>query len=414
MKPYLTLILLLPVFLTAGEYTLDQMVEHGLQNSYQVQKNELSSELSESSLNSAKWNLIPDASLNAGISQDLDPVGSASGTSSSAGFGISKNISLNDPAYFAYKNAKLDRETAEIRLNKAYQDYAYEVFQAYLETLSASKRKAALEENLAIQTRVWEQSKVLQQLGKSTPFEVKQAEIAVMNSRISIMQLENTIANSRSNLFAQVQMTDEGYPLRELEVDISKDVPAFSTEHMAELRLLEQEVKQSEISLKQNTLDFFPKLSLGYNFSRSVSGADFEFDKYNTSHGLNLNASYSLWNFFTNGETKTRVKINQQMLNLSYLDAVDNSRRSYENMTKELEYLLRLDELYSERLTQSREQIRIAEERYRLGMIQLLDLDKTRTDYISSDIEYHTNRYQIIQKQEAVNYLLSHQILGKW
>ena len=107
-------------------------------------------------------------------------------------------------------------------------------------------------------------------------------------------------------------------------------------EHM-ELRLLEQEVKQSEISLKQNTLDFFPKLSLGYNFSRSVSGADFEFDKYNTSHGLNLNASYSLLIFFTNGDTKTRVKINQLMLNLSYLDAVDNSRRA-ENMTKELEY----------------------------------------------------------------------------
>jgi outer membrane protein TolC len=83
-------------------------------------------------------------------------------------------------------------------------------------------------------------------------------------------------------------------------------------------------------------------------------------------------------------------------------------------MTKELEYLLRLDELYSERLTQSREQIRIAEERYRLGMIQLLDLDKTRTDYISSDIEYYTNRYQIIQKQEAVNYLLANKILGKW
>ncbi|HQQ68035.1 MAG TPA: TolC family protein, partial [Candidatus Cloacimonadota bacterium] len=83
-------------------------------------------------------------------------------------------------------------------------------------------------------------------------------------------------------------------------------------------------------------------------------------------------------------------------------------------ITQELEYLLRLDELYLERLTQSREQIRIAEERYRLGMIQLLDLDKTRTDYISADIEYNTNRYQIIQKQEAVNYLLSNKILGKW
>ncbi|HQQ67783.1 MAG TPA: hypothetical protein PLX77_03035, partial [Candidatus Cloacimonadota bacterium] len=79
MKRYLILILLLPVFLAAGEYTLDQMIEHGLHNSYQVQKNELNSDLSESSLNSAKWNLIPDANLNAGISQDLDPVGSASG-----------------------------------------------------------------------------------------------------------------------------------------------------------------------------------------------------------------------------------------------------------------------------------------------------------------------------------------------
>jgi hypothetical protein len=47
-------------------------------------------------------------------------------------------------------------------------------------------------------------------------------------------------------------------------------------------------------------------------------------------------------------------------------------------------------------------------------MIQLLELDKTRTDYIDADIAYYANRYQIIQKQEAVNQLLSKQILGKW
>ncbi|MDD2684323.1 MAG: TolC family protein, partial [Candidatus Cloacimonetes bacterium] len=200
----------------------------------------------------------------------------------------------------------------------------------------------------------------------------------------------------------------------DLEVDLEKSIPGFSTEQMTELRLLQQELKKNELSLHQNKLDYLPKVNLSYNFSRRVSGEDFEFDEYNSSHGLNLNLSYSLWNLFTNKESALRTKINQQMLNLSYDDTVDNSQRNYDLLSKELEYLLRLDELYSERLAQSTEQIRIAEERYRLGMIQLLDLDKTRTDYISADIEYNTNRYQIIQKQEALNYLLSNPILSKW
>jgi outer membrane protein TolC len=414
MKRCLILILIIPVFLCAGTYSLDQMIEYGLTHSYQVQKEELSSQLSSSSLRSAKWNLVPEANINAGLSQDLDPVGSNSGTSSTAGFEIGKTISLNDPAYFSYRNALVEADAAEIRLQRGYRSYAYDVFQAYLETLSAGKRKSALEENLAIQTRVLEQSRVLLQLGKTTPFEVKQSEIAVMNSRISIIQLENSIANSRAKLFALVQMTDDGHPLADLEVDLTKSVPAFSTTEMTELKLLEKDMKKNELSLTQNKLDYFPRVSLSYNFSRRVYGEDFNFDQYNTSHGLNLNLSYSLWNIFTNGESATRSKINRQMLALSYQDAVENNRRSYDNIAQELEYLLRLDELYEERLAQSTEQIRIAEERYRLGMIQLLDLDKTRTDYISSDIEYNTNRYQIIQKQEALNYLLSHQILGKW
>ena len=63
MKPYLTLILLLPVFLSAGEYTLDQMIEHGLQNGYRFKRMNSVLSCRENILNITKWNLIPDASL---------------------------------------------------------------------------------------------------------------------------------------------------------------------------------------------------------------------------------------------------------------------------------------------------------------------------------------------------------------
>ncbi|MDI3503212.1 MAG: outer membrane protein [Candidatus Cloacimonadota bacterium] len=414
MKHYLILIMLLPIVLAANVYTLDQLIEYGLGNSFQIQRAELSNNGSQSSLRSAKWNLVPEANLFAGMNQDLDPISGNSDLTSNTGFEIRKNISLNDAAYFNYRYANLDAQTADMELEQSYSSYAYQVFQAYVETLSATKRKSALEENLAIQNRVWEQSKVLLRLGKTTTFEVKQNEIAVMNSQISIIQLENTIENARSRLFALVQIEDLGYPLAELEIEIDKSVPEFSTEDMRELKILKQELKRNEINLKQNFLNHFPTTSLGYSYSRQVSGPDFDFDTYNTVHGVSLNLSYSLWNLFTNREEVTRAKINQQLAELSISDKIDTSRRDYDNIRKELTYLLRLDELYSERLQQSTEQIRIAEERYRLGLIQLLELDKTRTDYIAADIEFNANRYQIISKQEALNFLLSKQILGKW
>nr|MDK2850751.1 outer membrane protein [Candidatus Cloacimonadota bacterium] len=414
MKHCLILILMLPIALVANVYTLEQLIDHGMENSFQIQKEELNKSSSYSSFRSAKWNLIPNANLTGGINHDLDPISSSTSTTSSAGFEISKTISLNDPAYFNYRFAKLDRETADIALRQSYSNYAFQVFQAYVSVLSDTKRKSSLEKNLAIQMRVWEQNQVLQRLGKVTPFDVKQSEIAVMNSRISLIQLENTIKNGRDHLFGLVQMEDMGFPLAELDIEIEKGIPEYNTDDMLQIKLLEQDLKRHDINLTRSFLDYFPSMSLGYNYTREVGGADFDFDQYRTIHGLNLNLSYSLWNVFTNKESSTRTKINKDIALLNLAETEDQSRREYDNLKQKLEYLLRLDELYTERLQQAQEQIQIAEERYRLGLIQLLELDRSRTDYIDADIEYNSNLYQIIQTQEEINLLLSKSILGKW
>jgi len=102
------------------------------------------------------------------------------------------------------------------------------------------------------------------------------------------------------------------------------------------------------------------------------------------------------------------------MAELNIQDQLDEMERLYEILTRELEYLNRLDELYQEKLEQANSQIQIAEERYRLGLIDLLELDKTRVDFINSEISYYSNRYQILAKQEAINNLLSLKIMGKW
>ena len=414
MKVITVILMLLPLLLAAQSYTLEELITYGLENSFSVQKSALSYQSSKSTLNTSKWNLLPDASVSGGIKKDFDPAVNTDDVTSSAGLSIGKTISLNDAAYFNYLYASLDTKTANMKLEQTRRAYAYEVFSAYLKVLSSQKQRSSLEENLQIQIRVWEQSKILLQLGKTTPFEVKQNEIAVLNSNISLMKLDNTIANARKELFALVQMQDEDYPLTELELNIQKEIPDFNTEKNADLNILNQELKRLNLQLKQNKLDDFPRLNLAYNFDRSVSGADFDFDRYNTNHGISLTLSYPLFNIGENAESRTRTKISRQLSQVAIEEKKDQLQRDYDSALRELQYLKRMNELYSEQLAQSREQITQAEERYRLGLIELLELDKTRTNYIETDISYNTNLYSIIAKQEEINYLLSEPVLGKW
>ena len=414
MKVITVIIMLLPLLLAAQSYTLEELITYGLENSFSVQKSYLSSQSSQSMLNTSKWNLLPDASVNGGIKKDFDPAVETDDVTSSAGFSLSKTISLNDAAYFNYLYASLDTKTANMQLEQTRKTYAYNVFSAYLKVLSSQKQRSSLEENLQIQTRVWEQSKILLQLGKTTPFEVKQNEIAVLNSNISLMQLDNTIANARKELFALVQMQDESYPLTELELNIRKEIPEFRTDKNIDINILNQELNRLNLQLKQNKLDDFPRFNLAYNLDRSVSGADFDFDRYNTNHGISLTLSYPLLNIFENSESRTRTKISKQLSQVTIEEKKDQLQRDYNSALRELQYLKRMNELYSEQLAQSREQITQAEERYRLGLIELLELDKTRTNFIETDISYNNNLYSIIAKQEEINYLLSEPLLGKW
>ena len=414
MKVFTVLLMLLPILLAAQSYTLEELITYGLDNSFSVQKSSLNYESSKSTLNTSKWNLLPNASVTGSVTKDFDPAAQTDDLTNSAGFSLSKTISLNDDTYFNYLYSSLDTKTAQMKLDQTRKTYAYDVFSAYLKVLSAQKQRSSLEENLQIQTRVWEQSKILLQLGKTTPFEVKQNEIAVLNSNISLMQLDNTIANARKELFALVQMQDEGYSLTELELNVQKEIPAFSIEKNADLSILNQELKQINLQLKQNKLDDFPRLNLAYNLDRTVGGADFDYDRYNTNHNISLSLSYPLLNIFENSESRTRTKISRQLSQLSIDEKKDQLQRDYDSALRELQYLTRMNELYSEQLAQSREQITQAEERYRLGLIELLELDKTRTSYIETDISYNNNLYSIINKQEEINYLLSEPILGKW
>ena len=76
---------------------------------------------STSNLATAKWNLLPEASVDLTARNDFyhpQTPGTAD-LSSSAGFSVSKTVSLNDPSWFNYKYAVLDEQKARLAFSSS-------------------------------------------------------------------------------------------------------------------------------------------------------------------------------------------------------------------------------------------------------------------------------------------------------
>ena len=61
----------LPLILMAQQYSLDDLIQQGMEQSWTTQRGRLSYESSASQLSSATWELLPDADLGLRINQNL-------------------------------------------------------------------------------------------------------------------------------------------------------------------------------------------------------------------------------------------------------------------------------------------------------------------------------------------------------
>ncbi len=396
-------------------YTMEQLIEDGMKNSVTIKISKNSYETTQSQLRTSKWNLAPEVDANLRWSNDLLNTPSPAGNpTNSIGLSVAKNISWNDPLYYQYKYASFDYQTAKYSYDTQVRQFVYKAFNLYLTLLNTKKQIVSQEEDYKIQQKITEESQFLLAKYKITQYEAKQSEIAEINSKIEIEKLKNLYDQQREELFTFLNLKDEGYPLTDLEFQTGWQIPQPDFESVLDIKILERDVARSKISVTQNRAEFLPSLSLQYNYNRAKVGSDLNFEKYSTTHTVSLNASYSLWNYFRNSENVHRIKLTQKNKELALEDKKTVITNQYQQAVKDLEYLNKLNSLYQEKLSSALENLNIAMEQYKLGMIKQIEIDKSRSEYLNTKILLESNQNNILLKREAINQLLSKPILNKW
>ncbi len=398
----------------AQEYTLDQLIENGLEQVTAIRQQKLSHSNSKSNLTSSALDLLlPDASVSAGRSNTRGDY------SNNAGLSISKSLSINEPTYFSLKESIISMKNADYSWDAIRKSVAYEIFSRYIDVLEAEKNLEILKEQHKLQEKVYDQTNTLYQSNRKTMLDLRQSEIALLNAQISVRDGENQLQKNRENLFDYLNMDDHGFKLSDTTVEVSSPED-IEYDDPLDVRIMKNNISIMKSNLTHQWLNFFPDVSASWSYSYSFSPDDetyndiSDWDEYDDSYTIGLTASYSLYKLLEHGFVYKRARNNLTSSQLDLEDTIDADKLELKQLKQDWQTLNETWEI-SQRANQlAQENLTMAEEKFRLGMLNLLDLDNARIDYFNAQQTLNTKHYNLLKKQEEINLLLSREILGKW
>ena len=173
---------------------------------------------------------------------------------------------------------------------------------------------------------------------------------------------------------------------------------------------------KEKISLLQQKLNFFPTISLQYDYgyTKGFSAGLTEFDKYDKSESISLNASYSIFDLADTRESYRQAKRNYRLSKIYFKENEKNLKLQITNLDKDISTLRQTYKLYEERKNLAEENLQMAQTQYKLGIISLLDLEKSKLDFQNAQLSFTEQHYNLLRKQEERNKLLSKKILNRW
>lgn len=409
-KSLLICILLMSLSLCfANVYKLTDLVNHAIQNSSTMRKSNTNLENVKDSHSQYLFDILPNATYNASYNHP-------SSIDYYSSFNIGKSISLNEPVYFNIRRSSLDKKIAELNHQNQMKKVAYDVLNAYIDIIQTQKNIEISQKNIDLQRRIYNQVMIQFQNDRKTIYDIQQSQVDTLDSYIALKDLKNSYRKQRENLFFMINMEDEGFPLDSYEFEIIEQSAEF--EDNLSIQANQLSLKRSKLSLTQQYLDLFPNLSLNYNWQTSTNDNSmpelFDVDNYKDSYTFSVNLSYPLFNFSDTGFSYRIAKRNITTDKIDLEDTINETKKNLNQTILDWEMIYQTYSLYEQKHQLTQANLDIAEERFALGLISSLDLDKARIQYLESEVQLVNRYYTLIKKQEEINYLKSNKLLGLW
>ncbi|NTW48127.1 MAG: TolC family protein [Chlorobiales bacterium] len=437
--------------------TLEDCLRTALKKATSVQTAENSLKLTGAQVLRSYGRFLPTVSANAGytlysstntlqqtaITQVLPSGDTLNGISTSlygttrrgANFGITSSLNIfNGLADIGSLNQSLNNEdAAKFSLQRAKEQIALDIAQAYLQVLLNQELLRISKENLTSSSDRLRQISEQTKLGSKAIADRYQQEAQVGSDELSVINAENTLRNSKLALLRRLRIDPSG----EYEFTVPEaDTVLLGREYQDETLLIKSalekrvDLKSAEHSMEaqdwgvtQAWSGYYPSLDFNFNFSSSgvlidkqtINGIERATpdlpslwkqlsDQTNTSLSLNLN-----WSIFDGFLTNLNIqqakvsyqnsKLNYEDLKLQVITEVKQAIGDYNAGVKQLESTER-------GLISSQKAFETVQERYQVGSATFVELAAARALLVQAQSSRAQATYNFTFQKKVLSFYL--------
>jgi outer membrane protein len=329
-------------------------------------------------------------------------------------FSLSSSVNLFDWGV-TYKNLKSAQHTA----GAAEHDLQYQkdiitaqVIRAYYDLLRDKHLVRVQEEGVEAAERNLQQVEAFFKIGSNTRADVLQARVRLGNTQLQLITARNNEEISRATLANRLNLPiqepldiDESLEVTEIDPDLSAEIE-YMLEHRSELQAARRRVNSADAQIDASENARWPSLaariSYGWNDRLWPNNSNFFKNEYSWSIGASLN-----FNIFDRFQTKSNIinaraqhRIAEYNLQQAKLNAILDTKTVYLSL-REAGERIRVSE---ETVVQAEENLRLAEERYRVGAGTILEtieagvsLTTARSDLIRAKCDYLSAKADLLR-----------------
>ena len=425
----LTIVSLFGITLTFAQqqkWTLEEAVQHALENNISVKQSELDLKATELDKSDAIGNLLPSlngsASLSSNTGANVNPVTNtfSNSTFSSLTLGAQSSLTLFDGLrnIRQLQRAKLSKVAAQYNLGKMKDDIALFVANAYLDVLFAKENLKIQKAQNQITEEQLERTNELVDAGvvargelldiKSTnATEKQQIIVAENNIRIALISLAQTLLIKDYENF-DIADAEFELPMSELLNEPVSSIIAKAKEERFELKIAEQNLGIAQKDLQISRGAYYPTLSAfaGYNtrwadndgFNRDFTTQLYQND--GTAFGLQLNVPIFNGLAARNNVKRSKINIERAQLQKEQAD-LDLESNVYQAYTDVQGALAAYDAAVVAEEAQQ-QAFDFAQERFDVGFLNSFDFNQVKIRLENTQSEKLRAKYDYIFKLKVL------------
>lgn len=424
--PFSFLILSISLTAQTKQWTLQECVNHALENNISVKQSELDLELTEADKLEAIGNFLPSLNANASASKNtglsLNPTNNQleNTTFGSASAAINVGLTLFDGLRNVrqLQRSKLSELAAQYRLDKMKDDIALAVANSYLQVLLNKANLAVAKSQNIVTLEQLDRTNNLVDAGvlpRGDLLEIKATD-AAEKQRIAVA--ENTVKISLISLaqlllikdYSNFDIADEEYKIIDGGIankDVSEIIES-AKETRSEVKIAQKNVDLAKKDLQISRGAYYPTLSAFFGYNTRYADNDplnreFIDQLYlNDGIGYGLQLNVPIFNGFTVRSNVKRNKINlkntEYQLEQAQLDLESNVYQAYVDANGALKaYEAATVALESQELA-----YQYAKDRYDVGLTNAFDFSQSKLRYDNAKIEENRTKFEYIFKLKVL------------